>query len=71
MWCATVREEHRLWFFEIRVLSGISWSKRDEKRGDGKHCITRSFMNLYFSPNIFRVMKSRKMSLAGHVARMG
>jgi hypothetical protein len=66
-----MREEHRLWFFEKRVLRGISWPKRDEMRGDGKYCISRNCMILYSSPNVFRVIKSRKMSWAGHEARMG
>jgi hypothetical protein len=38
--------------------------------GSGENYITRNF-DLYSSPNIFRVMKSRRMRWAGHVARMG
>jgi hypothetical protein len=66
----TLREEHRLRVFENRVLRKIFGPKREEDRSrrklhnDGLH-------SLYSSPNIVRVIKSRKMRWAGHVARMG
>jgi hypothetical protein len=37
----------------------------------GENCIMRNFINLYTSPNIVRVIKSRSMRWAGHVAPMG
>jgi hypothetical protein len=65
-----LREEHRLRVFENRVLRRIFGPKRVE---DGSW---RKFHNdelhiLYSSPNIVRVIKSRRMRWAGHVARMG
>jgi hypothetical protein len=68
-WSLTLREEHRL--FENRVLRRIFESKRDEVTGDWRELPNEEFNNLYSSPNIFRMMKSRRVRLAGHVARMG
>jgi len=45
--------------------------KRDEVRGEWRILHNEELNDLYFSPNIFRVIKSRKMRLVGHVARMG
>jgi hypothetical protein len=60
-----LREELRLRVFENRVLRKIFGPKREV---DGSW---RKLHNLYYSPNIFRVTKSRRMRWAGHVARMG
>ena len=46
------------------------WDKRYEIKGSGEDYITRSFNTLYSSPNIVRVIKSRGMRRAGHVACM-
>jgi hypothetical protein len=57
--------------FENRVLKRIFGSKRDELTGGWEkklHC--EELHNLYSSPIIIRVLKSRKMSWAGHVACM-
>jgi len=59
-------EEHRLRVFENRVPRKIFGPKRDELTGEW-----RKLHNLYSSPNIIRVVKSRRMRWAGHVARMG
>jgi hypothetical protein len=56
-WSLTLRKEHRLRVFENRVLRRIFGPKEE-------------LHNLYSSPNIIRVMKSRRMRWAGHVARM-
>ena len=66
---ATLREERRLRVFENRVL--IFGPKRDEVTGEWRklHNLERNY--LYFSPNIVRVIKSRRMEWAGHVACMG
>jgi hypothetical protein len=56
--------------FENRVLRWIFGTKRDEAtRGWRK--LHKEDLNLYSSPNIIRIMTSRRMRWAGHVARMG
>ena len=52
-----------------RVLRGISGSKRDEVTGEWREIHIEELNDLYCLPNIFRVIKSRKMRWAGHVAR--
>jgi hypothetical protein len=44
---------------------------KGRKMDRGENCIMMNFHNLYSSPNIVRVIKSRRMRWAGHVARMG
>jgi hypothetical protein len=65
------REEHRLRLFENRVLWRIFGPKRDEVTGDWKKLHNEELHNLYSSPNIIRMIKSRRMRWAGHVAQMG
>jgi hypothetical protein len=68
-WSFTLREEHRLRVFENRVLRRIFGPKRKE---DGS-CIklhNDKLHSLYSSPNIVRMIKSRSMRWAGHVACM-
>ena len=69
-WSFTLREEHRLRVFENRVLRGIFWAKRDEVMGEWRKLHNEELNDLYCSPNIFRVIKWRRMGLAGHVARI-
>jgi hypothetical protein len=64
-----LREEHRLRVSENRVLR-IFGPKR-EKDGSWRKLHNNELHNLYSSPNIVRVIKSRRMWWAGHVARMG
>jgi hypothetical protein len=65
-WSVTLREEHRLRVFENRVLRRIFGPKRDEVTGEWR----KLPRDLYSSPSIIRIIKSRRMRWAGHVARM-
>jgi hypothetical protein len=62
-------EEHRLKVFENRVLRRIFGPKREEVMGDWRKLHNEELHNVY-SPSIIRMIKSRRMRLAGHVARM-
>jgi hypothetical protein len=66
-----LREECRLRVFEDRMLRRIFGLKRDEVTGEWRQLHNEELNDLYFSPNIVRVIKSRRMRWAGHVARMG
>jgi hypothetical protein len=57
--------------FENRVLGRIFVPKRDKVTGEWRKLHNEELNNLYSSPNIVRVIKSRRIRLAGHVARMG
>jgi len=69
-WSLTLREERRLRMFETRVLRRIFGPKRDEVTGHWRKLHSEERNDLYRSPNIVRVIKSRRMRWAGHVARM-
>jgi hypothetical protein len=66
-----LREERRPRVFENRVLRRIFGPKRDEVTGDWRKLHNKELNDLYFSPNIVRVIKSSRMRWAVHVARMG
>jgi hypothetical protein len=72
-WSLTWREERRLRVFQNMVLRRIFGPKRDEITGGGgwRKLHYEELTDLYFSPAIVRVIKSRKISWAGHVARGG
>jgi hypothetical protein len=70
-WSLTVREEHKLRVFENRVLMRIFGPKRDIVTGGWRKLHNEGLHNLYSSPSIIRIIKSRGMRWAGHVARMG
>jgi hypothetical protein len=70
-WSLTLREEHGLSVFENRVLRRIFGPKRDEVTGEWRKLHNEELNDLCSSPNIIRVIKSRIMRWAGHVARMG
>jgi hypothetical protein len=70
-WSLTLREEHRLRVFENRVLRRIFKAKRDEVTGGWRKLHNEELHNLYFSPNVIRMIEPRRMRWAGHAARMG
>jgi hypothetical protein len=70
-WSLILREEYRLRAFENRVLRRILGPKRDEVTGDWRKLHNEELHKLYSSPNIIRMIKSRRMRWEGHVARMG
>jgi hypothetical protein len=55
----------------IQILRGIFGPTRDEVRGEWRKLHNEELNDLYSSPNSFRMIKSRRMGWAGHVARMG
>ena len=70
-WSLTLREERKLRVFENMVLRRIFGTRRDEVTGEWWRLHNVELSDLYSSPNIVRVIKSRRMRWAGHVARMG
>jgi len=70
-WSLTMREERKLRVFENMVLRRIFGPRRDEVTGEWRRLHNEEINDLYFSPNIVRVIKSRRTVWAGHVARMG
>jgi hypothetical protein len=71
IWSPTLREKRGLRVRENRVLRRIFGPKKEEVTGEKRKLHIDELNNLYSSPNIVRVIKSRRMRWAGHVARMG
>jgi hypothetical protein len=66
-----LREERKLRVFENRVLRRLFGHTRDEVTREWRKLHNEELNDLYSLPNIFRVIKSRRMRWAGHVARKG
>jgi hypothetical protein len=69
-WSLTLREEHRLRVFRYRVLRRIFGQKRDEVTGDWRKLHCEELHNLYSSPKLIRMNKSKRMGWTRHVAQM-
>ena len=67
----TLREERRLRVFEKRVLRKIFGPERGEETVEWRRLPNEELNDLYSSPNIILVIKSRRMRLAEHIAHIG
>jgi hypothetical protein len=70
-WSLALREEIRLRVFKNRVLWRILGPKRDEVTEEWRRLYKEELYALYSSASIIRVIKSRRVRWAGHVARTG
>ena len=70
-WSLTLREERKLGVFENMVLRRIFGPRREKVTGEWKRLHNDELNNLYSSPNIVWVIKSKRMRWVGHVARLG
>ena len=68
-WSLRLREECRLLVFENKILKQTFGPKRDEN-GEWKRLHNEKLHSLYHSPNKVKVIKSRRLRWAGHIARM-
>jgi len=64
-------EERKLRVFENMVLRRVFGPRKDEVSGEWRRWHNEELNDLYSSPNIVRVIKSKIMRWAGHVVRMG
>jgi len=70
-WSLTLREERKLMVSENMVLRRIFGPRSDDVTGEWRRLHNEKLNDLYSPPNIVRVIKSRGIRWAGHVARMG
>jgi len=70
-WSLTLRAKHRLKLFKNRLLKRIFAPKRVEVTGEWRKLHNEELNDLYSSPTIVRVIKSRRIRWSGHVVRRG
>jgi len=70
-WSLTLREERGLRMSENRVLRRVFGPKRDEVTGEWRKLHNEEIGDLYCSPNIVRVIKSRRIKCVSHVELIG
>jgi hypothetical protein len=63
-WSLMLREEHRLWVFDNRVLRRTFGPKRDEVTGEWRKLHNEELHNLYLSPDIIRQVKEDEVGRA-------
>ena len=68
---STNKHEIQIHIKNNKVLRRIFGPKRDEVTGEWRRLHNKELYAVYSSPNIIRVIKSRRLRWAGHVARMG
>jgi hypothetical protein len=69
-WSRTLKEERRLRVFENRVLTKMSGPNKDEIVGSWRKFLNEELHNLKSSPNINRMIKSRRLRWAWYAASM-
>ena len=69
-WSTTLADEQKLRVFENKVLRKIYGPKRDEMTGEWRRLHNEELHGLYDSPDVVRIMKSRRLRWSDHVARM-
>ena len=70
-WSLTLREQRKLRVFENKGVMRIFGPRRDEITEEWRRLHNEELNDLYSSPKIVRMIKSRRMRWAGHVVRMG